>query len=111
MKSLLEKLNLTAVNPGTCFGPDNWLQTANSPITSYNPTTGEAIAQFIPTTPDAYNHVGHQSQAAFQTCRAMPAPTSGLVMRDLVVAMRARQDSLGAIVSPERDKIYGRGIA
>ncbi|MBK7177635.1 MAG: aldehyde dehydrogenase family protein [Chloroflexi bacterium] len=47
-ESLLEKLSLTAVNPGTCFGPDNWLQTANSPITSYNLTTGEAIAHLSP---------------------------------------------------------------
>ncbi len=110
MKSLLEKLNLTAVNPGTCFGPDNWLQTANSPITSYNPTTGEAIAQFIPTTPDAYNQVVQQSQAAFQTWRAMPAPKRGLVVRDLGSALRDLQEPLGELVSLEMGKIRAEGI-
>ncbi len=110
MKSLLEKLSLTAVNPGTCFGPDNWLQTANSPITSYNPTTGEAIAQFIPTTPDAYNQVVQQSQAAFQTWRAMPAPKRGLVVRDLGSALRDLQEPLGELVSLEMGKIRAEGI-
>jgi aldehyde dehydrogenase (NAD+) len=88
MKSLLDKLQLADVNPGTSTGPDGWLDTGGDLLTSYNPTTGEAIAQVVQTTPAAYEEVVSHAQAAFPSWRDMPAPKRGLIVRDLGIALR-----------------------
>jgi aldehyde dehydrogenase (NAD+) len=88
MKSLLNKLGLQAVNQGTCVGPDGWLDTNGTILTSMNPTTGEPIAQIVQTTPEAYEQVVTHAQSAFSSWREMPAPKRGLMVRDLGVALR-----------------------
>ena len=47
MKTLLAKLQLDSVNLGACSGPEKWIDSGASPLTSYNPTTGAPIAQVI----------------------------------------------------------------
>ncbi len=43
--SLLEKLQLKAVNPGACTGPDGWItDPAGKELVSYNPSTGALTA-------------------------------------------------------------------
>ena len=54
MKSLLQKLNLQPINQGVCSGPDSWIDSTATPLTSYNPTTAEAIARVIPADRAAY---------------------------------------------------------
>jgi aldehyde dehydrogenase (NAD+) len=110
MKSLLNKLQLKDTNPGTCTGPDGWLDTGGDLLTSYNPTTGEAIAQVVQTTPAAYEEVVSHAQAAFQSWRDMPAPKRGLIVRDLGLALRDLIEPLGELVSLEMGKIRVEGI-
>jgi aldehyde dehydrogenase (NAD+) len=110
MKSLLNKLQLKDTNPGTCTGPDGWLDTGGDLLTSYNPTTGEAIAQVVQTTPAAYEEVVSHAQAAFPSWRDMPAPKRGLIVRDLGLALRDLIEPLGELVSLEMGKIRVEGI-
>jgi aldehyde dehydrogenase (NAD+) len=110
MKSLLDKLQLADVNPGTSTGPDGWLDTGGDLLTSYNPTTGEAIAQVVQTTPAAYEEVVSHAQAAFPSWRDMPAPKRGLIVRDLGIALRDLIEPLGELVSLEMGKIRVEGI-
>ena len=45
MHSLLQKLQIEPLNPGACTGPDGWIAEPDGhKLTSFNPTTGEAIA-------------------------------------------------------------------
>ncbi|HAJ37605.1 MAG TPA: aldehyde dehydrogenase family protein, partial [Chloroflexi bacterium] len=81
MKTLLEKLHLTSVNYGVGSGPDDWIASAADPITSYNPTTGAAIAQVLPADAAAYDAVVAHAQTAFRTWRNVPAPKRGEVIR------------------------------
>ncbi|MBK8987793.1 MAG: aldehyde dehydrogenase family protein [Chloroflexi bacterium] len=109
MKSLLDKLNLSAINPGTCTGPDGWL--ADGPaITSFNPATNEAIAQVTTTTPEAYEQVVQTAVSTFHTWRSTPAPQRGLLIRDLGNALREVREPLGELVSLEMGKIRAEGI-
>ena len=110
MKTLLEKLHLTAVNHGAGSGPDDWIASAAAPITSYNPTTGAAIAQVIPADAAAYDAVVVNAQAAFRTWRNVPAPKRGEVIRDLGVILREYKEPLGELVSLEMGKIRAEGL-
>ena len=110
MKSLLNKLGLQAVNHGSCMGPDGWLDTGGVTITSFNPTTGEPIAQIVQTTPEAYEQVITNAQFAFKTWREMPAPKRGLMVRDLGVALREQIEPLGELISLEMGKIRAEGV-
>jgi aldehyde dehydrogenase (NAD+) len=110
MEKLLQKLQLQAINSGTCTGPDGWLDTGGKPIISYNPTTGEPIAQIISTTADGYDLVVKAAQAAFQSWRETPAPQRGLVVRDLGNLIREYQEPLGELISLEMGKIRAEGI-
>ena len=67
IKALLDRLHINSVNPGVCTGPDAWIDTGAAAITSYNPTTGEPIAQVIPATPDAYDPVSYTHLRAHET--------------------------------------------
>ena len=110
MKSLLEKLNLSAVNAGVCAGPDGWLRTDAAPITSYNPATGEAIAQVLPADRAAYDAVVAHAQASFVTWRNMPAPKRGEIIRQLGNLLREYKEPLGELVSLEMGKIRAEGL-
>jgi aldehyde dehydrogenase (NAD+) len=110
VKALLNRLRISEANPGVCTGPENWIDTAAAPITSYNPTTGEPIAQVIPATADAYDHVVAGAEMAFATWRETPAPRRGLVVRDLGVAVREALEPLGELITLEMGKIRPEGI-
>jgi aldehyde dehydrogenase (NAD+) len=99
MKALLDKLNLYALNPGTCTGPNGWLPGESAPITSYNPTTGDTIAQFVPTSAADYETAVTHAQTAFHAWRTRPAPQRGLLIRDLGSALRDIQEPLGELIS------------
>ena len=110
VKALLNRLRISETNPGVCTGPESWLDTGAAPITSYNPTTGEPIAQVIPATADAYDHVVAGAEIAFPTWRETPAPRRGLVVRDLGVAVREALEPLGELITLEMGKIRPEGI-
>ncbi len=109
-KDLLSKLGLQDVNPGACTGPDGWLDDPSGEVlTSYNPTTGEAIASVRMAGKDAYEQVVSAAQEAFRTWSETPAPKRGLVVRDLAEALRAFQEPLGDLVTLEMGKIRPEG--
>ena len=111
MHALLEKLGLSQINAGACTGPDGWIEDASgTPLTSYNPTTGEAIAEVIQATPATYEAVARQAQEAFETWRMVPAPKRGQVVRDLGEALREVKEPLGELVTLEMGKIKAEGM-
>ena len=111
MKPLLTKLNLTDLNPGVCSGADGWISDPQgTPLVSYNPTTGEAIAAIQQATPATYETVITAAQQAFTTWRTVPAPKRGLVVRDLGSALREQLEPLGEMVTLEMGKIRAEGI-
>ena len=111
MKAILDKLGIQAVNPGACTGPDSWIEDPNGKLlTSYNPTTGEPLADVIQATAATSERVIASAQNAFQTWRGVPAPKRGEVVRDLGNALREVKEPLGELVSLEMGKIRPEGI-
>jgi aldehyde dehydrogenase (NAD+) len=109
-QALLDRLGIAAVNRGVCTGPEAWTDTGAPPITSYNPTTAEPIAQVIPATGAAYDAVVGAAAAGFASWREWPAPRRGLVVRDLGAAVREAIEPLGELISLEMGKIRAEGI-
>ena len=99
MKTLLDKLMIDQVNPGACSGIDGWIHDESGPLlTSYNPTSGEAIASVAQATAATYDRVVQNAQEAFLRWRLMPTPKRGLVVRDWQRLARACRP-LGELVS------------
>jgi aldehyde dehydrogenase (NAD+) len=110
-KALLAELDLQAINPGLCSGPDRWISDPNgAPLVSYNPTTGDALATVVQGTPASYNQVVEAATNAFLTWRTLPAPKRGLIVRDLGNALREQLEPLGEMVTLEMGKIRAEGI-
>jgi aldehyde dehydrogenase (NAD+) len=108
--ALLGKLSLEAVNPGACTGPGEWLATPDShELTSFNPTTGEPIAQVVLASPATYDQVAAAAAASFLKWRDVPAPKRGELVRDLGNALRDLKEPLGDLVSLEMGKIRAEG--
>jgi len=107
---LLARLGLQPVNPGACTGPGGWIiDPAGTRLTSYNPTTGDAIADVAQATAATYETVVGAALAAFESWRMVPAPKRGLVVRDLGEALRECREPLGELVSLEMGKIRAEG--
>jgi aldehyde dehydrogenase (NAD+) len=111
MKAVLKELQLEAVNPGACTGPEGWIADPKGErLVSYNPATGEPIASVIQATGVTYDVVVKGAAAAFQTWRTTPAPKRGLVIRDLADALREVKEPLGELVTMEMGKIKVEGM-
>jgi len=111
MNSLLEKLNLKAVNPGACTGMAGWITDPNGKeLVSYNPATGEPIATVVQATATTYEAVVGKAAETFPSWRNVPAPKRGQVVRDLGEALREYKEPLGELVTLEMGKIKAEGL-
>jgi aldehyde dehydrogenase (NAD+) len=106
----LKELGIQDINPGACSGPGAWSGTeGRDMLTSYNPTTGEPIAQIAQASEADYDAVMASALESFKEWRMTPAPARGLVVRDLGEALRAKKEALGSLVSLEMGKIVMEG--
>jgi aldehyde dehydrogenase (NAD+) len=109
VNSILEKLEIQAVNPGACSGPGRWISEKGTELTSYNPTTGEALASIVQASPEAYDRVATDAVGSFLTWRETPAPRRGQLLRDLGDLVREYKEPLGDLISLEMGKIRAEG--
>lgn len=109
--SILEKLGVQPLNYGACSGIDGWIKTESGQrLTSYNPTTGEAIGDVVLASAAEYDQIAISAQKSFQSWRQVPAPKRGQLVRDLGNALREKCEPLGELVSLEMGKIRAEGI-
>jgi aldehyde dehydrogenase (NAD+) len=110
VKSILEKLSVHSANAGSCTGKGAWIRDPEGhKLTSFNPSTGEALATVELASPATYDQVAAAAAASFQTWREVPAPKRGDLVRDLGNALRDLKEPLGDLVSLEMGKIRGEG--
>jgi len=111
MKALLDKLNLTDVNPGTCTGIDGWIDDPDADLLeSFNPANGERIASVQQTSTATMERVVAQAAEAFAEWATVPAPKRGLLLRDLGDLLRAYKEPLGELITLEMGKIRAEGL-
>src|SRR6188474_2935480 len=109
MRSLLQKLHISELNPGACTGPE-WIRDADGhTLTSFNPSTGDPIAAVELASVASYDTVATAAAQSFHIWRERPAPKRGELVRDLGNALRELKEPLGDLVSLEMGKIRGEG--
>ena len=105
-----EVLGLRELNPGTWSGSHGWSSETSAPlIDSFNPATGERLAQVRSATADDYEHVMSAAVEAARAWRQVPAPRRGEVVRLIGEELRLNKDALGSLVSLENGKIKAEG--
>jgi len=110
MKAVFEELGIKAVNSGACWGTAGWLPTEGRElITSYNPATGEALAQVAQANEQDYGAVMAKASEAFDKWRKVPAPVRGAMVLDMGNELRKHKDALGKLVTLEMGKIIQEG--
>ncbi|HIC7356732.1 TPA: L-piperidine-6-carboxylate dehydrogenase [Legionella pneumophila] len=106
---LLQRLNIKSVNPGAFSGhgwhSDNHAHT----LESFNPSTGNKLAEIATCTMDDYEQVMQRAQQAAQAWKKVPAPKRGEIIRQIGQALREKKDSLGSLVSLEMGKSKQEG--
>lgn len=109
MNALLRKLRIDDVNPGACSGSHMW-KSGTQRLTSFSPTTGDAIADVMLADAADYDVVAERAASTFRKWRATPAPVRGQLIRDLGHRLREICEPLGELVSLEMGKIRAEGI-
>ncbi|MCB9550189.1 MAG: aldehyde dehydrogenase family protein [Myxococcales bacterium] len=105
---LLARLGLASQNPGVWLGDR---ATGSGPaLLSFNPATGEPIAEVQTGTADELAHLLGEAAAAAAAWQAVPAPRRGEAVRLIGEALRRHRDDLGSLVSLEMGKIRAEGI-
>ncbi len=106
----LKSLGIKDVNPGACFGDNQWSGTTDTRIKqAINPSTGEVIARVYSASEDDYERVVKRAQEVFKQWCTVPAPQRGEAIRLCTEALRQHKDALGSLVSLEMGKIKAEG--
>ena len=108
--NILEKLNLSQENSGTCYGLDDWSDTQTAGrIESVNPATGETIASVYSASEEDYERVIEAARKVKAEWRDVPAPLRGDAVRVCTDALRRHKEALGSLVALENGKIKAEG--
>lgn len=106
---LLSSLNIESVNPGA-FSGQGWQSTIQEHrLVSYNPATGEQLAEVAICSMADYEHIMTRAVAAAKEWNKVPAPKRGEIIRQMGQALREQKDSLGSLVSLEMGKSKQEG--
>lgn len=105
---LLQRLGLEDGQSGVAVGP-RWLEGRGGELASDSPVDGSTLGRVRMASPDEYNEVVRQAQAAFLEWRQTPAPKRGDIVRQIGDAVRAAKGDLGRLISWEVGKIVQEG--
>ncbi len=105
MKTILEALQLTALNHGACSGAQQWFHQHDlGEIKSINPADEIIIARVQRASVEDYEKIMQAAQMAYQQWRQVPAPKRGELIRQIGEALRQHKDQLGTLVALEMGK-------
>ena len=107
MRTLLETLGLTDINPGAWAG--GALATMGEELASINPSTNEPIARVWLAEEADYDQVVDAAVDAQVRWRQLPAPRRGEIVRQMGDSFRHHKAALGELVSLEVGKIRAEG--
>lgn len=96
-------------HPGVSTG-QNWIETAQKPISSFSPVDGKQVGAIIPASKEAYEAAIKSAAKAFEIWRMVPAPKRGEIVRQMGEAIRLNKQQLGELVSYEMGKSLQEGL-
>jgi len=108
IQAILADLGIKDTNPGVMIGAQELGSGPN--IDSHSPVDGQRIASVSSATEADYQQVMDAASSAFVEWRKWTAPQRGEIVRQYGDALRAKKESLGALVSYEMGKSYQEGL-
>lgn len=109
IQEIFNELGIKATNSGVCGR--SWVsKPGGRKLTSYNPSTGEALADVLCADENDYEQIVKETQQAFTLWRQLPAPKRGDIVRELGEAYRRHKDALGKLETLEVGKIKSEGL-
>jgi aldehyde dehydrogenase (NAD+) len=106
----LQELGVGEMNPGACFGLDEWSTTQDQGVVeSFNPANGERIGGVYGASDEDYERMMDTARMVFEEWRQVPAPRRGEAVRLCTDALRRHKDALGSLVALEMGKIKAEG--
>lgn len=103
----LEKLGITASNPGTM--PEFISNNHGKPFTSVSPIDGSILGEVVSSTPEEYDQLVGVLEKGFLQWRNVPAPRRGEIIRQYGLQLRKNKEELGRLVSVEMGKSLREG--
>lgn len=103
----LQELGLSPDNVG-CFN-GKWVAHGEDYM-SVSPTTNRPIARIKAGTKEDYESCIRAMEAARKQWQSVPMPLRGEIVRDIGMAVRAKKEALGKLVSLEMGKILPEGL-
>jgi aldehyde dehydrogenase family 7 protein A1 len=104
----LANLGLQEQNSG-CYDGSKWFGSGPK-VVSYNPSTGEPLAQISTSSPVEYESCVQAMASAQRRWAETPAPNRGEIVRQIGEALRAKAKDLGLLVSLEMGKVKSEGL-
>jgi aldehyde dehydrogenase (NAD+) len=105
----LKRLTIQSLNAGA-FSGYTWKNNKSVHLlASFNPATGEKIAEVSTCSMQDYQQVVEDVTQAFLAWREIPAPRRGDIIRQIGQALRDYKDELGSLVSLEMGKSKQEG--
>src|SRR3989339_645324 len=102
MNKVLEALNIDQ---------SPWLtKKSNQKFATENPSTGDVIAEIVPTTCDEYLAILDKSQTTFLLWRMVPAPKRGELVRLIAEKVRAKKNELAELIGLEVGKSFQEAL-
>lgn len=87
-----------------------WQQGAGETLSSYNPTNGELLATVSSASSAQTEETLAAARDAYRHWRNVSAPARGEVLRQLRLALEAKSEALGELVSLEMGKVRSEGL-
>lgn len=109
IEKTLSDLGVQKQNEGTSTG-NEWLKSTGELLESISPVDGKLIATVKQTSASDYEKVVTKASEAYLTWKKIPAPKRGEIVRQFGEALRAKKESLGALVSYEMGKSLQEGL-
>lgn len=105
----LKRLKVQKVNAGAFSGYTWKASTTGCSLISFNPATGETLAEVATCSMEDYQQTIENATQAFFVWREIPAPRRGEIIRQIGEALRDHKDDLGNLVSLEMGKSKQEG--
>lgn len=106
---LLAQLGVSSLNCGAYSGHGWHSEISKNRLSSYNPATGEKLAEIATCTLSDYHLLLERAKKAALAWREVPAPQRGEIIRQIAEALREKKDLLGSLVSLEMGKSKQEG--
>jgi len=109
IKELFQDLGIEAQHQIGSTG-QSWFSHSHGPIqTQYSPVDGQKLGDIQWADEKVYAQILEKAESAFKEWRKVPAPKRGEIVRQFGLALRAKKESLGALVSYEMGKSLQEG--